>query len=212
MSKPRKGAARLVAVIGATGAGKTEWIRQQLRRGKPKRLIVWDPKPTSNYAEFGQTFTSRAELVAAVKAAGTRGELRAIFRPGTDMGTFKEKFDWLCRLAFAWKHCTLVAEELAHVTKAGWSPPGWLQCVTLGREEGMVIFGATQRPALCDKTFISNASMIHCGRLQGTSDRKVMADLLDCNGQELVVLKPMEFIERADTGESRRGVVVWGAT
>lgn len=210
--KARKGAAKLVAVIGATGAGKTEWIRQQLRRGKPRRLIVWDPKPTSNYAEFGQTFTDRAALADAVLAAGSKGELCAIFRPGSDMKTFGDKFDWLCRLAFAWKHCTLIAEELAHTTKAGWSPLGWLQCVTMGREEGMVIFGATQRPALCDKTFISNASMIHCGRLQATSDRKVMADLLDCAPADLIALKPMEFIERADSGEMRRGTVVWGAT
>lgn len=205
-------AARLVAVIGATGSGKTEWIRQQLRAGKPDRLIVWDPKPTSNYAEFGQVFTNRAELAAAVIGAGESGALRAIYRPGTNMESFKDKFDWLCRLAFAWKACTMVSEELAHVTKAGWSPPGWLQCVTMGREEGMVIFGATQRPALVDKTFLSNASIIHCGRLQATSDRSVMADLLDCKPEDLVKLQPMEYIERADTGEKRNGRVVWGAT
>ena len=204
--------ARIVAVIGATGSGKTEWIRQQIRRGKPRRLVVWDPKPTSNYAEFGPTFTSLAELASAMLDAGPRGELRAIYRPGTDMTKFPAKFDKLCMMAFAWKNCTLVGEELAHTTKSGYAPAGWMQCVTLGREEGMIIFGATQRPALCDKTFLSNASMVHCGRLQATSDRKVMADILDCPPADLVTLKPMEFIERADTGEMRRGAVVWGAT
>ena len=199
--------ASFTAVIGATGAGKTTWIRKQLVRKKPRRLVVWDPKPNSDYAEFGQTFTSLAELAQAMKAAGPRGPLQAIYRPGLDMRSFPKKFDLLCRMVYAWKRCTFVAEELAHVTKAGWSPSGWLAVVTLGRSEELTVFGATQRPALCDKTFLSAASLIHCGRLNTRSDRVTMADLLDCPPDDLVKLRPGERIERKDTGETARGNV-----
>ncbi|MQY50838.1 ATP-binding protein [Rhodocyclus gracilis] len=197
--------ARIIAVIGASGSGKTEWIKRQLKAGRPSRLVVWDAKPTSDYSAFGQVFTSISDLGRAMLAAGKSGELRAIFRPGFEPTSYKEKFDRLCRLAFHWKNCTLVAEELATVTRAGWSPPGWLLCVTQGRSEGLTIFGISQRPALIDKTIIGNATLIHCGRLQGRNDRKVMADELDCDPDELRNLQQLEWIERADTGETRRG-------
>lgn len=204
--------ARIVAAIGASGSGKTAWVRQQLQKGKPKRLIVWDAKPTSNYSDMGKLFTSIAELAYAVRDAGAKGELKAIFRPGTDLENFKDKFDLIGRLVFAWKNNTFVGEELATVTRPGWSPNGWLLCVTQGREEGLTLFGTAQRPALVDKTFIGNASLIHCGRLSGTNDRKIMANELDCSPDLLRDMKNLEWIERADTGETRRGVLTFGAT
>lgn len=193
-----------VVVIGATGSGKTAWIRQQLAGMQPKRLIIWDPKPKSDYAEFGEAYTDQAALAEAAIAAG-KGPFRAVYRPGQRMEEFKGKFDWLCRLVYAWKDCVFVAEELAHVTRPGWSPQGWLAVVTLGRDEGLKVFGATQRPALCDKTFLSNHSLIHCGKLGTRSDRVTMADLLDCDQKELALLQPLDWIERKDTGETRRG-------
>lgn len=201
--------AAFVAVIGATGAGKSAWIRQQLARAKPRRLIVWDPKPASDYVDLGDTFTRQHDLSAAVLAAGAAGPLRAIYRPGNRQSEYRAKFDWLCRLVYAWGHCTFVAEELAHVTRAGWSSDGWLSVVTLGRSEGLTVYGATQRPALVDKTFLSAASLVHCGRLGTRSDRATMADILDCDPADLRDLKPLEWIERADTGETRRGKVTF---
>jgi hypothetical protein len=201
-------AAAFTAVIGATGAGKTEYIRQQLARSKPKRLIVWDFKPISEYGHLGETFTDRAALVEAALAAGS-GPFRAIYRPGTQASEWVDKFDWLCRFAYAFKHCTLIAEELAHVTRAGWSPDGWKLVVTMGRSEGLTVYGATQRPALVDKTFISAASLIHCGRLGARSDRVTMADLLDCDPKELAALRPMDWIERRDSGETARGSLTY---
>lgn len=207
MTRAKGKTAKIIAVIGASGSGKTKWVRAQLRKGKPRRLVVWDCKPTSNYSDMGQIFTSLEELRQAMKAAGAKGELRAIFRPGTDMSALKAKFDLLAKLVFHWKNCTFVAEELATVTRPGWAPDGWLLCVTQGREEGLTLFGTAQRPALVDKTFIGNASLIHCGRLQGRNDRAVMADELDVPAEDLRNLKNLEWIERADTGEIRRGVL-----
>lgn len=202
---PRPNPARIVAVVGATGAGKTAWIRQQILKAKPRRLLIWDPKPRSEYADLGQPFTSRSELAVACREAGAKGGLRAIYRPGLDMGAFIDRFDWFAKLAYAWGHCTIVAEELAHVTRPGWSPDGWRAVVTLGRSEGLTVYGASQRPALMDKTFLSNASLVHCGRLGTRSDRATMADILDCDAKALALLQPLDFIERADTGETRTG-------
>jgi hypothetical protein len=207
MTKSRHSAS-FTAVIGATGSGKTEFIRQELTRKKPKRLLVWDPKPQSDYARFGQVFSEKRALSAAVLEAG-RGPLQAIFRPGNKASEYKEKFDWFCRLAYAWGNCTLVAEELAHVTRAGWSPDGWLAVCTLGRSSGLIVYGATQRPALCDKTFLSAASLVHCGRLGSRSDKATMADILDCHPDELRNLQPMDWIERSDTGERKAGKLIF---
>lgn len=205
--KPASQPAFFCAVIGATGAGKTTWIRRQLAAKRPSRLVIWDPKPTSDYAEFGQVFTDLATLADAMLAAGAAGALHAIYRPGAEMSTYKTQFNRLCRLVYAWKRCTLVAEELAHTTRAGWSPDGWLAVVTLGRSEGLSVYGATQRPALVDKTFLSAATLIHCGRLGTRSDRVTMADMLECRADELLKLAPGEWIDRKDTGETSRGNV-----
>lgn len=202
---PKASPARVYAVLGATGAGKTVWIRQQLARSKPARLLIWDPKPTSEYSDLGQVYDSRLMLAAACRDAGARGGLRAIYRPGLDMSAFGNRFDWFCRLGYAWGRCTIVAEELAHVTKPGWSPDGWLVLVTMGRSEGVTVYGASQRPALVDKTFLSNASLVHCGRLGTRSDRATMADVLDCDQADLAMLQPLEYIERSDTGSVTRG-------
>lgn len=207
-----KQAAAIFAAIGATGAGKTEWIRQQLRREKPRRLLVWDPKPQSDYAEFGDSvdWEGRRELTAGILAAGARGAYRGILRPGLKRSTYADRFSWLCNVAYAWGNCTIVAEELAHTTRAGWSPDGWLAVVTLGRSSGLVVYGASQSPALMDKTFLSAATLIHCGRLGSKNDRSTMANALDCNQDELRDLAPLDWIERADTGETRRGKLVYG--
>lgn len=199
-----KNQAFIVAAIGASGSGKSGWVKAQLRRQNPRRLIVFDPQ--DEYGEFGEVFRDRAALADAVIAAGARGDLRAVFQPGGNLSEYVGKFDWLCRLAYAWGGCTVVADELGDVTKAGWAPDGWSLVTRKGRHKGLRIFGLVQRPALTDKTFFGLATMIHCGRLNYAADVKVMADVLGCEGAQIVGMKPLDWIERdMSSGVTRAG-------
>ena len=198
-----KNEAFIVAAIGASGSGKTAWVKSQLRRGKPRRLLIYDPM--EEYSEFGPVFTDRAALADAVLQAG-KGAFCGVFQPGGSTETYAEKFDWICRLAFAWGACTFVADELGDVTKAGWSPPGWSHVIRKGRHKGMRVFGLVQRPALTDKTFFSLATLVHCGRLNFDSDIKVMQDVLRVERAAAADLANLEWIERdMGTGATRTG-------
>lgn len=198
----------IVAAIGASGSGKSAWVKQQLRRQKPRRLLIYDPM--NEYGEFGEVFADRAALADAVLAAGARGKLCAVYQPSGGVDTYVEQFDWLCRLAYAWADCTYVADELGDVTKAGWSPPGWSHVIRKGRHKKMRVFGQVQRPALTDKTFFSLATLIHCGRLNFDSDIKVMCDVLRVGRDEVADLLNLQWIERdMGTGDTRAGALTF---
>lgn len=202
-----KNQAFIAAAIGASGSGKSAWVKAQLRKGKPRRLLVFDPQ--DEYGEFGQVFTDLPALADAVLQAG-RGPFAAVLQPGGDVSCYVQKFDWLCRLAYAWGNCTIVCDELGDVTKAGWAPPGWSMVIRKGRHAGLRVFGLVQRPALTDKTFFSLATMLHCGRLNSRADVQVMADVLQVPPADLIALRPLEWIERNMTnGDVRRGVLTF---
>jgi len=188
----------IVAVMGASGSGKSAYIKQQIRRGKPKRLIVFDP--------MGEYFDLAAPVstIQAVASAAKHKAFSLSFKP--DSGHAVEQFDLLCRIAYAAGECWLVAEELSIVTRPGSAPPGWADCSMRGRHKGMTVIGASQRPASIDKNFFSNATMIRTGRLNFATDIKTLANVLHVDNAEISLLKPLEFIQRdTQTGEIQRG-------
>lgn len=199
-----KNQASIVAAIGATGSGKSAWVKQQLKKAKPGRILIWDPQ--EEYGEFGQVFTSRAELAAAVRAAGRAGKLAAVYRPGNVVSEYEAQFDWFCQLAYAWERCCILVEELADVTKPQKAPEGWSVLTRKGRHKGLRIIAASQRPAQVDKDFFGQATMIHCGRLNYAADVKCMADVLGVGAADISGMKPLDWVERdMGSGETRRG-------
>lgn len=198
--------AAIVAAIGASGSGKSLWIKQQLRKGRARRLIIWDPQ--AEYGEFGTVCASRAAMTEAAITAGAKGAAQMVYQPTGALSAYIEQFDFVCQVAYAWGNCTLVADELGDVTKPGWAPDGWSMVIRKGRHMGLTVIGAAQRPAIIDKTFFGLATLVHCGRLNYAADLKVMADVLAIQSAELVELLPLEWIERdMQTGKTRRGRV-----
>lgn len=199
-------AAKILAVIGASGSGKSLFVKQLLRRQKPKRLIVWDAD--AEYGAHGLVFTDRAALADAVRKAGAAGSLKAIFQPQGKLKDWPELFGWVCFVAYAWENCTLVCEELGDVTKPGWAPDGWSTAARKGRKRGLSIIGLSQRPAAMDKTFFTLATVIHCGRLNFDADLKTMAGVLAVPPGDLSALLPLEYIERdTATGMTQSGKI-----
>jgi hypothetical protein len=196
--------ASIAAAIGASGSGKSLWVKQQLAKAKPRRLIVWDPQ--GEYGDHGEVFTDRSRLLEAVAAAGARGELRAVYRPGDELSRYADRFGWLCQLVYAWGACSFVVEELADVTRPSWAPDHWSVITRKGRHRALRVVAASQRPASVDKDFFGNCTLIHCGRLNYAADVKVMADVLGVPQGDLIGLAPLDWIERdMQTGKTRRG-------
>lgn len=192
--------ARIIGVIGASGSGKSRWLKDGLRRMRPPRLLIWDPQ--DEYSEFGQVVTDMRELVEILAALGQQDGFRIVYQPGDDMSTYRWKFDLLCEIAYQIERLTFVVEEVADVTSASYAPPFWSRLSRKGRHRAMTLFAVTQRPAVIDKTFLGNCTLIHCCRLNDKNDISVMAAILGVPVDDVRNLRAdpdtgvFEFIER----------------
>lgn len=168
--------ADIIAVIGASGTGKSSYIKGELLK-KFDRLLVWSPlERTDDYAGFckGIVVTRITDLVAAVKA----GQKAIVYWPQGSDSEVKTQFDRFCRIVWELEGTTVLVEELSRVTMASWAPPAWKNLSTAGRHQGLTIIGTSQRPANIDKDFLGNCTEIRCYRVNYDSDAKVMADAL----------------------------------
>lgn len=200
--------ARIWAVIGASGTGKGLWVKQQLRKLKPARFIAWDFM--DEYGEFAPAFASLEALRVAMIDAMKKGRgLRARFVPrGAGEKAQRKEFEVLCDLVYAFGNCTFVAEELANVTTPGWAPAAWRKMTTSGRHCGVHIIGCTQTPALVDKTFLGNCTLVHVCAMRMEPHRVYVAQNIDAPVEKLRALQPLQWIERDyDAGLLREGYV-----
>lgn len=188
--------ADLTAVIGGTGTGKTHWMRQELRRRNPARLMVWDPE--GDLHDLGTNVQS-AHIGSLVQlTAGDRW--RVVFQAPFDRELAERAFNVFCRLAFKraeeGRPPMLLVDELSTVVRAGSAPAYWTACVSRGRKRGLVIMAASQRPARIDKDFWSQATHIRCTALNYVEDQKAMAAALGRRLDEVCALQGFEALER----------------
>lgn len=200
-----------IAAFGARGTGKTTWVVQQLQALNPPCMLVWDYKHDPGLQALGQPITSIPALIKA--ASAPRFQLRYLVDHGKDIDL---QFEWFCRLAWKVGNLVVFVDELPEVTRANKAPPDWRRIVNIGREyrgeDGKVrhitYVGAAQRPAEVDKSFISNADVIHTGRLAHVGDAKKLAEFMNCPYTDLTTLADFHWIERrAGQIEPLRGVL-----
>lgn len=197
--------AHIVAVMGGSGAGKSSFVKGELARRKPARLMIWDFM--REYGDHGHVVRTTTELLQAV--SGKR--FAVVFEPSQDPSTAKKQFDVFCRAAHAIGDVVMVAEELSFVTTASKAPVGWSMCTLTGRHKGMTIYGLSQRPAAVDKNFWSNATHVRTGRLNYDTDVTTLAKVLRVKPAEIDALLPLQFIERnMSTGVVSRGSLSGG--
>lgn len=201
--------ARIWAVVGASGTGKGLWTKQQLRDLNPPRLVVWDFKNEYDEAAGKRPAPTLAAVYSAMRKAGADGPLRIRYVPrGAGEKALRKEFEALCELVYAWEACTFVAEELANVTTPGWAPASWRKMTTSGRHARVHIIGATQTPALVDKTFLGNSTLIHCCALREYAHRVAVARSMDIDEDRIARLVKLQWLEKDfDTGEVRDGWV-----
>ena len=169
--------AKIHAVIGASGTGKSSYIKKELL-GRYSQLLVWSPlEDTDDYESFcgGVVVRKITDLVAQVKA----GARAIVYWPasGSDK-ELKTQFDLFCRVAFECRGAHVLVEELSQVTMPSWAPPAWKKLSTAGRHRGLTLIGVSQRPANIDKDFLGNCTEVRCYRVNYDADAKVMADSL----------------------------------
>lgn len=191
--------AQIWAVMGQSGTGKGLWLKRELRRLKPKRIIILDPQ--DEYGQFAQQ-VSMGDMARIVTAAGTAKPfaVRYVFPKSCTAEHFRRVFDLACKLAYNAGDCCFLVEELSNFTTPSWGPPLWRRMCNSGRHEGVWVIGCSQFPAQVDKSFLSNATMIHCGWLSEEPHRKAIASKMDVKPAMIQRLPDLHYLEwhRAD--------------
>lgn len=204
-----------IAAFGARGTGKTAWVKQQIAKAKPPRLLVWDFKNDPALEGVGTRCQSLPAMIAGAKAP--RFQLRYQVDHGRDI---QAQFDMFCQCAWLAGDVLIFVDELPEVTKANKAPAAWRRVVNVGRlyrghdgrERSISIIGAGQRPAECDKSFISNADVIHTGRLSHAGDARELASSLGCDFRDLMNLPDLHWIEKeAAKTTFSRGILTFSA-
>jgi len=183
MGRPRKSAkmdsADIVGVFGGSGTGKSYCMGKLTE--KDRRLIIWDVM--DEYDDRTVIIKAWPALIKAVKAK----EYRISFRPSFE--DLAGDFSRFCRLVYAVGRVRVVVEELNQVTQPSYAPPAWRNLCSRGRHRGVMIAGASQRPASVDKDFIGNMTECFAGRLPYRNDWKSLEPLLGKDAHKLATLK-----------------------
>lgn len=198
--------AQIWAVLGASGTGKGVWTKGKLAELQPARLVVFDFM--NEYGDFARRIETLDALRRAMLKAGD-GPLRVRYVPrGSGEKALRREFEAICELVYAWGHCVFVPEELANVTTPGWAPAAWRKMTTSGRHQAVHIIGTTQTPALVDKTFLGNCTLIHCCALREHAHRVAVARAMDIEPERIASLVKLQWIEKDySTGEITEGWV-----
>lgn len=187
--------AQIWAVMGQSGTGKGVWVKGELKRLKPRRILILDPQ--DEYGEFGQAVTGAKQLAEVVAKAGKDGpyRVRYVFPKACTPKHFEQVFELACQLAYLSRNCLLLVEELSNFTKPSWAPPMWRRMCNSGRHEGVHVIGCSQFPAQVDKSFLSNATLLHVGFLAKDSHRKAVAECMDIPPDMIRKLPDMHYLE-----------------
>ncbi|MES2688076.1 MAG: hypothetical protein V4706_14735 [Pseudomonadota bacterium] len=168
--------------------------------------MVWDAMHEYEGVPICKTLASLRDI------ALQKPEFTVRFLPSFDNKVKVAQFDVFCRIGLAAQKVALLCEELSQVVDANGGGPGWTQALTAGRHRGLIVYGTSQRPAIIDKTALSQATRLYCGNLELPTDIKVMAQMLTVSPDELQALGPWDYIERhRETKEIHRGNLAKGA-
>ncbi|WP_163557148.1 ATP-binding protein [Halomonas sp. NO4] len=155
-------------VIGATGAGKSQLIRE-LIPASGVCLLGWD----TDEDHPGHHYASRAAYAKAVAAALRSGRpFRLLWAGANDLKTW----EWWCGLAFAAldgrRPTELLVEELADVSPtAGKASPAFGELIRRARKYNGGLTLATQRGTEISKTVYTQCAEYWIGRVEATDLR-----------------------------------------
>lgn len=177
--------------VGQTGSGKTTLARTLLR--SRQYVVVIDPKGMLAWPEY-RVYRSLATLTKAK-------EPRLIYRPSwqelQDSDELEAFFSWV----YQCRNRTLYVDELFGIAQGEVYPPHFGACLTRGRELGIDVWSATQRPKRVPQVALSEAEHYYAFYLKLSQDRERVRDLTGIESEQIAVLPKYQFLyARQDSG------------
>jgi hypothetical protein len=165
-------------LVGQTGCGKTTLGKWMLRNYSyclaldPKiSLGTSDAEPEGHLPGF-ELARSPEELA---ELAGSYDRLQ--YRPDPEYQQFEE-WERVYRWVFDRKNTFVYTDETNLVCKGPYPTDGMRACVTSGRERGIGMLHATQRPANIPGILLSESEHFYVFRLEKLDDRRRMAEMM----------------------------------
>ena len=161
-------------IVGATGTGKTTLARKLLQsfnvEGEPPTpILIIDPKCTYDPED------KRYKLVRSPSGLAWVGNHPFIHYRPNERSQNTPAYDEVYRWAYKRKNILVYTDE-TYMTMHGTRSPDWQRaCVTCGRELGIGMVFATQRPSGIDLRVYTEAEHKVCFYLAHDDDRKRMA-------------------------------------
>lgn len=158
-----------ILIVGASGSGKSAFLRETVDF-KQRRIIAWDP-------EEDYPLPRVRSLEAFLKLARKSGF--GPIRCALTVAPTEENFEQFSAIAFALAHAaapmTIIADEIADVTRVSKASFHWGQLCRKVRKYGGRLCAITQRPQEADKTIMNQVEYTWCGALKTTASAKYMA-------------------------------------
>lgn len=163
------------AFVGQTGSGKTT-LAQQVCRLHPW-VVAFDPKGMLDWP--GYEVHTRLEPLTKSKAP------RLIYRPTfeelDDADTVDASFEWI----YERRNTVLYVDEIFAYAEGDRSPWFLRACLTRGRERGIVVYIASQRPSRVPQVMLSESEHLYVFNLKLPQDRERMADVTGLEEEQL---------------------------
>lgn len=186
-------------VIGASGSGKSSYIKQHHDVVTARRIMIWDPD-----GEYRAPHVNTVPQLLRVCNKAGFGPLKVAIacNPST------AEFEQFCAIAFRMGHAraplVVITEELADVANIGKASPQWGQLIRKGRKYGIQLFVASQRPQEIDKTVFSQCGTHWCGQLREERTRKYMADTIGVSVAAIAALKPLDYYLKSSNDDATK--------
>lgn len=160
-----------VSLVGMTSSGKTYFARAFLAHSP--RLIVVDPKGTQ-YNHLWDTVPYSENSIKTLQEIDKNGEYTGRARIRITAPISRKEWEYYFAIIYGLRNITVYIDELYGVT-----PPvagEWLQALyTRGRELGIGVWAAMQRPVFVPKFVFSEAEWKVMFRLELDDDKEFMA-------------------------------------
>lgn len=181
--------------VGQTGSGKTTLARKllELRASAGRHIAVIDPKGTLHWPEY----ELHRRLSSLVKA---RSPL-LMYRPTWEELETGEAADGFFKWAYLREHTTVYVDETYAVTNGDTLPRYYLAALTRGREKGVEVWSATQRPMRIPQVVMSEAEHTYAFHLKMPQDRAKVESMTGLDESHMRLPKH-HFWYAPDSGEA----------
>lgn len=187
-----------VFFAGQTGSGKTTLARVLLNARQ--YVVVVDVKGTLQWDGYKLVRSVDELLRIGLKPdEHPRVIVRPDYRATRDIATWDRLFRWI----YLRGHCTVYIDETYGITSGNDFPEYYGACLTRGRELGVEVWSASQRPKDIPQIAMSEAEHVYCFHLKMPQDRQKVQAFAGIEQDAIATLRKRQFLYAPQDGATR---------